>query len=214
MTGFSWFAKGSISSPSPTLQTTKTLRWRLSTAIALLRAAAPLLHPEEISRLPSNRPRETGCVYGSQLIELARRRYLGIDSKLMKIRRSRGFAGVVIVTMAVAWFFAANHCALAAVESLKNTEHACCHSDQGTTEPFPTQCCKALAAPVPQATVAPAVHLDEFQPAWIEASRVQVAAEISMVVAFATGPPRRSTSFAVLVLNRSLLAHAPPVQVA
>jgi hypothetical protein len=134
----------------------------------------------------------------------------------MKIRHSRGFAGMVVVTMAVAWFFAANHCALAAVESLgkQNAEHACCHSDQGTTEPFPTQCCKALAAPVPQATVAPAVHLDELQPAWIQASRVQVAAEISMVVAFDTGPPRRSTSFAVLVLNRSLLAHAPPGLVA
>ena len=134
----------------------------------------------------------------------------------MKIRQSRGFAGVVIVTMAVTWFFAANHCALAVVESLgtQNTEHGCCHSDQGTAQQFPTQCCKALAAPVPQATVAPAVHLDELQPAWIQASRVQVAAEISMVVAFDTGPPRRSTSFAVLVLNRSLLAHAPPVLVA
>ena len=134
----------------------------------------------------------------------------------MKIRQSRGFAGVVIVTMAVAWFIAANHCALAALQSLgkQNTEHTCCHSNQGTTAPVPTQCCKALAAPVPQATVAPVVHLDEFQPAWIQASRVQVAAEISMVVAFDTGPPRRSISFAVLVLNRSLLAHAPPVLVA
>jgi hypothetical protein len=145
-----------------------------------------------------------------------RRRSLGIDSDLMKIRQSRGFVGVVIVTMAVAWFFAANHCALAVVESLgkQNTEHGCCHSDQGTAQQFPTQCCKALAAPVPQATVAPAVHLDELQPAWIQASRVQVATEISMVVAFETGPPPRSTSFAVLVLNRSLLAHAPPVLVA
>jgi hypothetical protein len=140
----------------------------------------------------------------------------GIDSNLMKIRQSRGFAGVVIVTMAVAWIFAANHCALAAVQSLgkQNIEHVCCHSDQGATEPVPTQCCKALAAPVPQATVAPAVHLDEFQPVWLQASRVQVAAEILTVVAFDTGPPRRSTSFAVLVLNRSLLAHAPPVLVA
>jgi hypothetical protein len=130
----------------------------------------------------------------------------------MEIRRSRGFAAAVIATMAIAWIFAANHCALATFESLgkQNTEHACCHSDQGTAQQFPTQCCKALAAPVPQATVAPAVHLDELQPAWIQASRVQVAAEISMVVACDTVPPRRSTSFAVLVLNRSLLAHAPP----
>jgi hypothetical protein len=132
----------------------------------------------------------------------------------MKIRQSRGFAGVVIVMMTVAWFFAANHCALAVVESLgkQSTEHGCCHSDQGTA--FPTQCCKALAAPLPQATVAPAVHLDELQPAWIQASRVRVAAEKSMVVADDTGPPRRATSFAVLVLNRSLLAHAPPGLVA
>jgi hypothetical protein len=134
----------------------------------------------------------------------------------MKIRQSRGFAGVVIVTMAVAWFFAADHCALAVLESLvkQSTEHGCCHSDQGTAQHFPTQCCKALAAPLPQATVAPAVHLDELRPAWIQASPVQVAAEKSMVVAGDTGPPRTSTSFAVLVLNRSLLAHAPPGLVA
>ena len=134
----------------------------------------------------------------------------------MKIRQSRGFEGVVIVMMAVAWFCAANHCALAAVQSLekKNAKHACCHSDQGTAQHFPTQCCKALAAPVPQATIAPAVHLDECQPVSLQASRVQIAAELPIVVAVDTGPPRRSTSFAVLVLNRSLLAHAPPVLVA
>jgi hypothetical protein len=134
----------------------------------------------------------------------------------MKIRQSRGFAGVVIATMAVAWFFAANHCALAAVETLRkqNTRHVCCHSDQRAPQPFPTQCCKALAAPVPEATVAPTLHLDELQPAWIQASRIQVAAEVLIAVIFGTGPPQGSTSFAVLVLNRSLLAHAPPQLVA
>ena len=133
----------------------------------------------------------------------------------MKIRQSRGFAGVVVATMAFAWFIAANHCALAAVESLtkRDANHACCHSDQGAPQPFAAQCCKALAAPVPQTTVAPMLHLHELQPAWIQALRVEAAAEVSIAVVD-TGPPRGFTSFAVLVLNRSLLAHAPPRVVA
>ena len=143
-------------------------------------------------------------------------RSLGISVIVMKIRQSRGFAGVVIAAMVVAWFFAANHCALAAIESLRkrDTKHACCHSDQGAPKPFATQCCKALAAPIPQATVAPALQLHELHPAWIQAPRVETTVEVSIAVILNTGPPPGCTSFAVLVLNRSLLAHAPPWVVA
>jgi hypothetical protein len=133
----------------------------------------------------------------------------------MKIGQSRGFAAVVIAIMAIAWFFASNHCALAAVKGAgkPDVEHACCHSEQGASQSLPLQCCKALAAPVPHATVAPAVCLQELQPAWIQAHRVE-AAEVSMVIVFDTGPPQGSITFAVLVLNRSLLSHAPPYFVA
>jgi hypothetical protein len=184
--------------------------------------AFPLLrcHPAApartyLSSIHSSRTK-AGRVYGSQLIGLARRRSRSIDSVVIKIRQSRGFAAMVIVTMAVAWFFASNHCALAVVESLRkpDTEHACCHTEQGSSQALPTQCCKALAAPVPKAIVSPALHLHELQPAWIEALRVGAGAETSIAVSLDTGSPRESISFAVLVLNRSLLAHAPPQLVA
>jgi hypothetical protein len=71
----------------------------------------------------------------------------------------------------------------------------------------------ALAAPVPSAIAAPAVHLQELQPAWLQAARVEASAEAPILaVDFAsdTGPPRGALSFALLILNRSLLAHAPP----
>jgi hypothetical protein len=134
-----------------------------------------------------------------------------------KFRQSRGFVVAIIMTVAVAWLFASNHCALAAVESPAKpaSEHTCCHSGKGASQPpgHAMQCCKALAAPVPNVIGAPAVHLQELQPAWFQASRVQASAEapiLAVDTASDTGPPRGALSFAVLILNRSLLAHAPP----
>jgi hypothetical protein len=135
----------------------------------------------------------------------------------MNFRQSRGFAAAVIAIVAVAWFFASNHCALAAVENLAKpgSEHACCRSDKGAAQApgHAVQCCEALAAPVPNAIAAPAVHLQELQPAWLQAARVEASTEAPILaVDFAsdTGPPRGALSFALLILNRSLLAHAPP----
>ncbi|HEY5811257.1 MAG TPA: hypothetical protein VIT23_01220 [Terrimicrobiaceae bacterium] len=132
-------------------------------------------------------------------------------------RQSRAFAVAIITTLALAWIFASNHCALAVVESLAKpaSQHVCCHSDKDSSQ-FPgysTQCCKALAAPVPNAITAPAVHLQELQSAWLQSARAEASAEVPILaVDFATdtGPPRGALSFALLILNRSLLAHAPP----
>jgi hypothetical protein len=137
-----------------------------------------------------------------------------MNGLVTKLRQSRGFAVAIITTVAVAWLFASNHCALAAVESPAK-EHAGCHSDKGASQPLghSTQCCKALAAPVPNAIAAPAVHLQELQPAWLQAARVEASAEAPILAvdsASDTGPPRGALGFALLILNRSLLAHAPP----
>jgi hypothetical protein len=141
----------------------------------------------------------------------------GYRRPVTKLRRSRAFAVAVTATAAIAWLFASNHCALAAVESPAKpaSEHVCCHSGKGAAQPLgrSTQCCKALAAPVPNAVVAPTVHLHELRPAWFQAARVEASAESPILVvdfASATGPPRGALSFALLILNRSLLAHAPP----
>ena len=128
-----------------------------------------------------------------------------------KFRQSRAFAVTIITTVAVAWLFASNHFALAAVESPTElaSEHPCCHSDKGASQPLghAIQCCRALAAPVPNAIAAPAVNLQELQPAWLQAARVEASVQAPILaVDFAsdTGPPRGALSFALLILNRSL----------
>jgi hypothetical protein len=140
-----------------------------------------------------------------------------MNGVVTKFRQSRGFAATIIAIIAVAWLFASNHCALAAVESLAKpaSGHACCHSaKEASQRPGQAkQCCEALAAPVPTAIAAPAVHLHELQPVWLKAARVEASAESPILaVDFAsdTGPPGGALSFALLILNRSLLAHAPP----
>jgi hypothetical protein len=119
----------------------------------------------------------------------------------------------VIAIVAVAWLFASNHCAFAVAEPA--SEHLCCHSDKGAPRlpDSSTQCCKALAAPVPNAIAAPEVHWEELQPAWLQAEQVVASVEtpiLAVDLPCDTGPPRRALSFALLILNRSLLAHAPP----
>jgi hypothetical protein len=131
----------------------------------------------------------------------------------MKPRPSRRFAVAVIAVIAVAWFVASNHCAFAAAEPA--SEHFCCHSDEGAPRlPGPSmQCCKALAAPVPSAIAAPEVHWEELQPAWLQTAQVEASAEmpiLAVTLAYNTGPPPRALSFVLLILNRSLLVHAPP----
>jgi hypothetical protein len=154
---------------------------------------------------------------GSRSLGLASYLRENINCLVTKFRQSRGFAVAIITTLVVAWLFASNHCALAAVENpaTSASDHACCHSDKGTSQlPGQTvQCCKALAAPIPDALAAPAVHLQELKPAWLQGAQIEASSEASILaVDFAseTGPPRNALSFALLILNRSLLAHAPP----
>jgi hypothetical protein len=136
----------------------------------------------------------------------------------MKAGRSRGFVSAIIVILAVAWLVAANHCALATVQNSAEpaAEHSRCHSEKEESEPLGHSklCCAALAAPLPHALAAPAIHLRELQPAWSsQAVRDQASPDQPvLVVDFAgdTGPPQHSLNFALLVLNRSLFSHAPP----
>jgi hypothetical protein len=140
-----------------------------------------------------------------------------MNGLVTKFRQSRGFAVAIITTVAVAWLFASNHCTLAAIESpaKPSSEHACCHSEKGASQlpGYSTQCCKELAAPVPNAIAAPTVHFHELQPAWLQAARVETSGEapiLAVDLASDSGPPRGALSFALLILNRSLPAHAPP----
>jgi hypothetical protein len=120
----------------------------------------------------------------------------------------------VIFAVLAAWLFASNHCALATLAAAD--EHACCHrSDEVPVQESMTECCQALSAPLPGVAVAPAAQLFVVQPSWdlLEAllpSRVDIPASGAGVT---HGPPGAFT-FVELVLQRSLLAHAPPFVVA
>lgn len=77
------------------------------------------------------------------------------------------------------------------------------------------ECCQSLGAPLPAVTIAPVTHLFALLPAWIEQEELfPPALELPAAVSFSAHGPPGVVPFAELVLNRSLLAHAPPVVVA
>lgn len=129
-------------------------------------------------------------------------------------RVSRFF--LVIMTMA-AWFAISNHCVLGAIEAQAGKPMAHCHGHQPSPAQSPggdqeSPCCKTL-----RATVATPVKAPEVQPdasLFVYDFVAQIHAfddrQLEGVSYFSdTGPPGSST-FAELVLQRSILAHAPP----
>jgi hypothetical protein len=124
------------------------------------------------------------------------------------------------MTVAVAicsWLAISNHCAFGAiVDRGRETQNACpFHTEPVKPHPPPssTQCCKILRAVVPVVTKTWARDDAKF-------SGVDLRVDEFALVAYShttpeplfldTGPPKART-FAELILQRSLLAHAPPV---
>jgi hypothetical protein len=151
------------------------------------------------------------CLRGKILNEDER----GITKASMTALQQMSRIGTVAVSI-VAWFAISNHCALGALERLQPLEtHAACHG----SDPAPTKqpakhdspCCKLLRAtlvqPSPSATQPDFTGLLSAWPVAIvflsEQFRKQESFELD------TGPPFNE-SFAETVLQRSILAHAPP----
>jgi hypothetical protein len=119
----------------------------------------------------------------------------------------------VILAVMVAWAFASNHCALATLAAATDG-HACCHrADQAPDRETMTECCQALNAPLPAVASAPVGFLHALFPAWSETKRTLCPAPTSDPAPRSTHGPPGVIAFAEQVLNRSLLAHAPPVVV-
>jgi hypothetical protein len=124
--------------------------------------------------------------------------------------------GVVAVTIA-AWFLISNHCAFAIVESAKlPAEHAHCHGSTAPTN-APAQnedlpCCKLLRATITKdgASVAKNALTFSLQPYFVGFIVFPEKLHWPQSFELDTGPPF-STSFAESVLQRSVLAHAPPL---
>ena len=124
------------------------------------------------------------------------------------------------ILLAISWFAISNHCALglAAVADHQAdhvSRHDCCASDL-PVHPRPTKgseapCCKTLLA----ISAAPAKFYEArvvlLVSAALDGAGVGLAFAAPAISAFQfhdTGPPGRT--FAESVLQRSLLAHAPP----
>ena len=123
-------------------------------------------------------------------------------------------AGVAIVICS--WFAISNHCAFAAMATKGDSPQAACpfHSkpEKQKKQSSQVQCCKVLRAVVP--TIA-----KSWAPSERDVSDIHFPFEDCRLLAhfrdalapllLDTGPPD-AHSFAELILQRSLLAHAPP----
>jgi hypothetical protein len=121
-----------------------------------------------------------------------------------------------VAIMAAAWFAISNHCALAVVEGGQSvTAHAACHGNESAPTKTPAKgaqgpCCKVLRATlVKSASVAADTLAFSLQPYFVGIVVFPKQLHWPQSFELDTGPPF-STSFAESVLQRSILAHAPP----
>jgi hypothetical protein len=129
-----------------------------------------------------------------------------------------GRAATVVASM-VAWFALSNHCALGAIESRVKTSGHACHQDCADSAPTKGKkpsnegvCCKLLRATLSKAESGTGYDTSVFVWqqyfvaslfSWDEARPASSPEELD------TGPPFL-IAFAESVLQRSILAHAPP----
>jgi hypothetical protein len=122
-----------------------------------------------------------------------------------------------VVLMAIcSWFAISNHCAFAAVATKTDSVQTECpfHSTPAKQkqEPSRLQCCKILRAVVFAQTKSWARDDAKFfdvDPCVEEFALVALLHHAQASLPLDTGPPG-ARSFAELILQRSLLAHAPP----
>ena len=136
--------------------------------------------------------------------------------KVVKRRSAKVSAIIVVLLVGAAWFGVSNHCALAVFPSTPDAAaiHAHCHGsasepvNNNTEEEVP--CCKVLRATITGSIDVPSHQQTGVQDfvatelLSIEEDHVQPLPE-----EIDTGPPFAS-SYAELILQRSVLAHAPP----
>ena len=123
---------------------------------------------------------------------------------------------VVAITICC-WIAISNHCAFAAIATKTDSAPAVCpfHSKQAKQkkQSSQTQCCKILRALVLAKTKAWArdhVRLSDIDFFAEERAHTACSARTLPPLLLDTGPPA-ARSFAELILQQSLLAHAPPI---
>ena len=135
--------------------------------------------------------------------------------------RTRLFSATFSLVALAAWLLASNHCALAAfmpvAQEAVSTSH--CHGSPESPEPEHkerecdgSKCCKSLSVPslaFAKEVVSYDASLSIANAYLIFEQHVFGSGHEAPIAEIDTGPPRR-VSFAESVLQRSILAHAPP----
>jgi len=122
-------------------------------------------------------------------------------------------AGVGIVICS--WIAISNHCAFGALATKSGSAQAACPFHSKPAKPQPssagTQCCKTLRAVVPVVTKSWArdAKFSNVEHRFEEFALIAPSCRAKTRLLLDTGPPGART-FAELILQRSLLAHAPP----
>ena len=126
----------------------------------------------------------------------------------------------IVVLGFAAWLAISNHCAIGASEGSATMPMASCHgtspsnhSPAKNDQKSPVECCKVLRATLltPSSNLLDAATLTFVAHDYIVAL-ISAAHELRLtpVIEWDTGPPGVD-SFAESVLQRSILAHAPPL---
>jgi hypothetical protein len=121
--------------------------------------------------------------------------------------------------MSLSWFALVNHCELAAATPPKPVQpHSCCEPEKASSQApgkdndrGGIECCKAAnpaLAPMDKPAVSPGVSLVALTYPVASVAFPHAPAPTN-ILELDTGPPFVS-SFAEVVLQRSILAHAPP----
>jgi hypothetical protein len=123
---------------------------------------------------------------------------------------------MTVAIVICSWLVISNHCAFGAIAApVHETQSGCpFHSKPAKPEPPPagTQCCKTLRAVVPVLTkswVRDDAKFSDLDLRFDEFALIGFSCNAKTPLLLDTGPPGKP-SFAELVLQQSLLAHAPP----
>jgi len=140
-----------------------------------------------------------------------------IEEGAVKRTRDNVIRFAVVLTTLAAWLSISNHCALGGLISKTNSAVAPmhCHGNQPTPSKKSNRdempCCKILRATITGEAKVVEIASQNFVPiqTWTVAELLSAAETQLPQLELDTGPPFAG-SFAESVLQRSILAHAPP----
>ena len=138
----------------------------------------------------------------------------------VNVIRTNGTLRITCVLVALlGWVTFSQRCAIWQLSQAKKAAQLqmdCCHKESPKPEKKPTdapriaECCKALHVLVPDGAKTPATPLADSLPFPAELLLAVLPPVVEDTAQTDTGPPPDVPAFAEIVLNRSLLSHAPP----